>query len=87
MAGTPRDRELGSLLTDTEVEELRVLAREHAHAELTPDEAQSVAGQLLRILAIVRDVAVAGSTASASSVDEGILPDSENRVITTFPAT
>ena len=85
MATASDDRPLGFLLTDTEIEEFRVLAREHAGAELTPDEAYSVAGQLLRILAIVRDAVVRSSNGSDSSVDGRPLPDSGIRAITTFP--
>ena len=72
------------LLSDAEVEEFRVLAREHAGAELTASEARTAAGQLLRILSVVRDVA-AGSSASLSPVDGHPLPESANRAITTFP--
>lgn len=77
----------GLLLTDSEVEEFRRLAREHAGAELTAAEATSVSAQLLRVLAIVRDVAVRGSNDSTSSVDDGPLPSPANRGITTFPPT
>jgi len=77
------DQRFGAGLTDAEVEEFRILAREHAGAELTTDEARTVTDQLLRSLAIVRDVAVRGSNASDSPVDEQPLPESENRAITT----
>ncbi len=75
MAGTSDDRSPRFLLTDMEVEEFRMLARDHAGADLTRDEAQSVAGQLVRLLAIVRAVATKSSSASASSVDSRGLPD------------
>lgn len=81
------DRPLGLLLTDTEVEELRALAREHLGAELSFGEAQSAARQLLQVLATVRDVALRGSSASASSVDYEVLPDSEIGAISTLPPT
>lgn len=87
MATVSDERPLGFLLTDAEVEEFRALAREHAGAELTVDEARSVSIQLLRVLAIVRDVALRGSSGSASSVDGGVLPDSGIRAITTIPPT
>jgi hypothetical protein len=64
------------LLTDAEVEEFRALAREHAGAELTADEARAVTDQLLRVLSVVRDVAVRSSSHSFSSVDEQLLPES-----------
>ena len=70
------DRPLTFPLTGGEVEEFRTLARLHASAELSFDEAQTAAHQLLRILAIVRDVALISSRASTSSVDKGVLPDS-----------
>jgi hypothetical protein len=63
------------LLTDAEVEAFRALARENAGAALTAEEAQAVAGQLLRILATVRATA-RSSTVSASPVDEQALPES-----------
>lgn len=85
MATASDDRPLGLLLTDAEVEAFRVLAREHAGADLSVDDAHSFAGQLLRVLAIVRDAAARSSTASASSVDGEPLPESETRAITTFP--
>lgn len=85
MAQFPDRRPIGSLLTDAELEEFRVLAREHAGADLASDEAQSVAGQILRVLAIVCQVARRDSSASASSVDAGPLPESPRRAITTVP--
>ena len=76
MAGATQDRSLGFLLTDSEVEEFRVLVHQHAGAELSAEEAQSVAGQIVRILAIVRETAGRGSNASAVPVDGGALPKS-----------
>jgi hypothetical protein len=75
------------LLTDVEVEEFRTLAREHAGAELTADEARTVVDQLLRVLSIVRDIALRGSSDSASSVDGRPLPESGIRAITTSSPT
>jgi len=75
----------GPLLTDTEVEEFRQFAREHAGAELTADEARSVSAQLLRVLAIIRDVAQRGSNDSTSPVDAGALPKLPIQGITTVP--
>jgi hypothetical protein len=85
MAATSDHRPLQFLLTDSEVEEFRQLAREHAGAELTADEARSVSAQLLRVLAIIRDVAQRSSNDSASSVHAGVLPRSLIRGITTVP--
>jgi hypothetical protein len=73
------------LLSDLELEEFRDLARKHAGATLTTDQARSATTQLLRILAIVRDVAVQSSSDSPSSVDGQALPDSPVRAITTYP--
>jgi len=87
MAHASDDRPFGFLLTDAEVEEFRALAREHAGAELTVDEAQSVAAQILCVLAIVRNVAWRHSTDSVSSVDGEVLSESTNRAITNPPAT
>lgn len=83
MRGPASHGSVTTFLSDAEVEQFRVLAREHAGADLTPNEARAVAGQLLRALAIVRDVAVKGSSASASSVDGEGLSESANRAITT----
>lgn len=85
MASAPADPPRPFILTDAEVEEFRVLVRQHAGAELTVDEARSVSGQLLRILAIVREVALGSSSASASPVDPKALPESAIRAITTLP--
>lgn len=81
----PLSPQSSHVLTDTEVEELRSLARQHASAELTSEEAHTTAHQLLRILAIVRDVARRSSSASFSPVDGQALPDSGIRAITTLP--
>lgn len=78
---------VGLLLTDTEVEEFRQLAREHAGAELTADEARSVSTQLLRVLAIIRDVALRSSNDSTSPVDSGALPESGIPGINNLPST
>ena len=78
MVDTAQDYSSGLLLTDIEVEEFRSLALNHAGAELTAGQAQSVAGQLLRILATVRDVAARRPNASVSSVDSEALPNSAN---------
>jgi hypothetical protein len=75
MANLVDPEPVGFLLSDVEVQEFRALVHQHANAELTVDEARSVSGQLLRVLAIVRDLA-SGSNDSASSVDEPVLPES-----------
>ena len=82
------DRLAGHIfLTDAEVEEFRALAREHTGAELTPEETRAVADQLLRLLSLVRDVAVRGSSDSSSSVDEQLLPESANPANTSHSPT
>ena len=85
MAAPTRSNAAGLLLTDSEVEKFRRLAREHAGAELTADEARSVSAQLLRVLAIIRDVTQRGSSDSTSSVDGVVLPKSAIHGITTAP--
>ena len=77
MAASPNERSPGLLLTDAEVEEFRVLARQHAGAELTVDEGRVLSGQLLRALATVRDVALGEPRAPASPVDNLTLPESD----------
>lgn len=73
------------LLDSAELEEFRTLARRHAGAELTTDEARTVSSQLLRVLAIVRDVSSHGSNESVSPVDGRALPKSAKSGITTVP--
>lgn len=68
-------------LTDAEIEEFRVLAREHAGAELTADEARTVADQLLRVLTIVRSVALGCSSVFTWPVDKPLLPESGSSAI------
>jgi hypothetical protein len=87
MADVLARQPLHSFLTDSEVEEFRVLAREHAGAELTFDEVRTVADQLLRVMRIVRDVANRGSTTSASYVDDQPLPTLSDRATITDSPT
>ena len=65
----------GPLLSDAEVEEFRRLARDHAGAELTANDARAVADQLIGVLSIVRDIVIRSSTDSTSSVDRHSLPE------------
>jgi len=74
---------VGFLLTDAEVEEFCVLAREHAGAELTANEARAVVHQLLGVLSTIRAIALRGSTESASYVDARLLPKVAIHAITT----
>jgi hypothetical protein len=77
------DRPSRLVLSDSEVEEFRALARQHAGAELTPNEARTVVDQLLGVLSVVRVIALRSSTDSASSVDEHPLPEARIHAITT----
>jgi hypothetical protein len=77
----------GLLLTDAEVEEFRALARQHADAELTADEARAVVDQLLGVLSVIRMIALRGSTDSTSSVDGRTLPEARIHAITTASPT
>lgn len=85
MATSP-DRPPGLLLNDTEVEEFLALARRYG-AELTADEARWVSTQLLRVLAVIRDVAIRSPSVSTSPVDISLLPELPSGVMDSFPPT
>jgi hypothetical protein len=55
-------------LPDGEVEEFRNLLDQHANVRLSFDDARVLASQLLRVLALIRDVAVA--TVEDGAVDK-----------------
>jgi hypothetical protein len=71
-------------LSADEVREFQSLASEHAGASLTIEQADALAHQLLHLLFIVRDVARRSSTDTTSSVDDRVLPKSQDRVDTTY---
>lgn len=73
------------ILNDREVEEFRALAQQHADAVLMADEARAIAGQLLSVLLVVRDVTLTVSNDSDSYVDGGVLPMGPVRANTTDP--
>lgn len=56
-------------LTDGEVEEFRNLLHQHADVRLSFDDARALSGQLLRLLALIRDVAVTAVSAEDGTVD------------------
>lgn len=76
MAADASEPSLAMLLTDAEIETFRLLAREHAGAELSVEDARFVTGQLLRTLGVVRQAQQGGSNDSDSSVDRPALPNS-----------
>ena len=57
------------LFAEGEVEEFRLLLRQHANVELSFDDARILGGQLLRVLALIREVAVSAASAEDGSVD------------------
>jgi hypothetical protein len=56
-------------LADREVEEFRNLLDQHASVRLSFDDARVLSGQLLRVLALIRDVAVSAVGAEDGAVD------------------
>lgn len=56
-------------LADGEVEEFRGLLDQHANVRLSFDDARVLSGQLLRVLALIRDVAVSAASAEDGAVD------------------
>ncbi len=56
-------------LAEGEVEEFRLLLKQHAIVEVSFDDARVLAGQLLRVLALIRDVAVSTASAEDEAVD------------------
>lgn len=56
-------------LAESEVEEFRLLLKQHANVEVSFDDARVLAGQLLRVLALIRDVAVSAVSAEDGAVD------------------
>ena len=56
-------------LADGEVEEFRNLLDQHANVRLSFDDARVLSGQLLRVLALIRDVAVSAVCAEDGAVD------------------
>ncbi len=81
----PNTPSLHLILTETEVEEFRSLAHQHTGAVLTREQARTVETRLLRVLAIIRDVATRGSSHSASPVDIAPLPESDAGAMNAIP--
>jgi hypothetical protein len=73
------------LFTDAEIKELQVLLRTHVGVSLSTEQAQTVAHQLSRVLWLIREVLLEGSTDSTSLVDGRALPELSKHGITTRP--
>jgi hypothetical protein len=57
------------ILADGEVEEFRLLMEQHGKVRLSFDDARVLACQLLRVLALIREVAVSAVGAGDTAVD------------------
>lgn len=73
------------LFTNAEILELQKVIQQHSGAPLSIVDTQVVAHQLLRLLHLIRTVAIQSSTDTASPVDERSLPNAPIRGITTSP--
>lgn len=56
-------------LTDNEVDEFLVLLEKHTTLRLSPGDARALSAQLLRVLALIRDVAASAADSEKEAVD------------------